>query len=258
MFVGHWVSPWLPAAVDRPVAPLPLRFDNPSSIGQYPSRVSDFGSKTGIIYILLAYCQHITKANHGWRKRLASTTVRVPDTSSFEISVSAIWAKHSASSLWTEKVYSRISFVEKAFHPKYSFWESPHPLLLDTPDAFCLLFTYYLHISHIICLLVKYYTDIKCRLQKLKNILDAYCILKSSGIERAPPCGRAFCVLQYFCYDWLDVKLHPMVATAAWSLTLCRHAETRCRVSFLQRKYLNRLLFRLTVVAKALVFSILF
>lgn len=153
---------------------------------------------------------------------------------------------------------SRISFVEKAFHPKYSFWESPHPLLLDTPDAFCLLFTYYLHISHIICLLVKYYTDIKCRLQKLKNILDAYCILKSSGIERAPPCGRAFCVLQYFCYDWLDVKLHPMVATAAWSLTLCRHAETRCRVSFLQRKYLNRLLFRLTVVAKALVFSILF
>lgn len=106
---------------------------------------------------------------------------------------------------------SRISFVEKAFHPKYSFWESPHPLLLDTPDAFCLLFTYYLHISHIICLLVKYYTDIKCRLQKLKNILDAYCILKSSGIERAPPCGRAFCVLQYFCYDWLDVKLHPMV-----------------------------------------------
>ena len=38
---------------------------------------------------------------------------------------------------------------------------SPHPLLLDTPDAFCLLSTYYLHISHIVCLLVKYQLNIR-------------------------------------------------------------------------------------------------
>lgn len=157
MCVGHWVSPWLPAAVDRPVAPLPLRFDNPSSIGQYPSRVSDFGSKTGIIYILLAYCQHITKANHGWRKRLASTTVRIPDTSSFEISVSAIWAKHSASSLWTEKVYLPYFFCRKGLPSKIFFLgKPPSPALRYTrrilPIIYILFayFTYYLLISQIL------------------------------------------------------------------------------------------------------------
>ena len=74
---------------------------------------------------------------------------------------------------------------------------SPHPLLLDTPEAFCLLSTYYLHISHIICLLVKYYTDIKCRLQKLKNILDAYCILNLLGHKKAPTVWRGLSAFKY-------------------------------------------------------------
>lgn len=74
--VGHWVSPWLPAAVDHPLAALPLHFDNPSPIGQYQSRISGFGSETGIIYILLVYCQHITKAGNGWEKTSTGTTVR--------------------------------------------------------------------------------------------------------------------------------------------------------------------------------------